>query len=191
MSDVAQYDLEAAWHEILTALGLDDVNQEGLRDTPRRASAALLELTSGYQVDVPALFTSFESDGYDELVVLRDVDFSSLCEHHVMPFTGRCHLAYIPEQRVVGLSKLARLVEAYSRRLQIQERMTQEIADALWKHLKPKGVMVVVEATHTCMALRGVRKPGAVMVTSAIRGKMWVPEVRAEAMSLLLSGRVS
>jgi GTP cyclohydrolase I len=118
-------------------------------------------------------------------IVLRGIEFSSLCEHHVLPFTGRAHVAYIPADRVVGLSKLARVVEAYSRRLQVQERLTQEVADALWGNLEPKGVMVVVEATHTCMTLRGIRKPGAVMTTSAIRGRMVEPEVRAEAMSLM------
>lgn len=184
MHDVQRH-LEMAWQEILTALGLDPDVQEGLRDTPTRAGKALLEMTSGYGVDVPALFTTFEGNGYDEMVVLRDIEFSSLCEHHVLPFTGQAHIAYIPEHRVVGLSKLARLVEAYSRRLQIQERMTEEIAEALWTNLNPKGVAVVVEATHTCMALRGVRKPGAVMVTSALRGVVWKPEVRAEAMSLM------
>lgn len=177
--------IQMAWLWILSSLGLDVDNDEGIRDTPRRAAAALHELTSGYRTDVPALFRTFECDGYDAMVVLRDIEFSSLCEHHVLPFTGKAHIAYIPNQRVIGLSKLARLVEAYSRRLQIQERMTDQIADALDVNLHPKGVMVVVEATHTCMALRGVRKPGAVMVTSAIRGATWKPEVRAEAMSLL------
>jgi GTP cyclohydrolase IA len=180
--------LEMAWQEILTGLGVKPT--PGMVDTPRRAAKALIELTTGYQVDVPGLFTTFEKDGYDEMVVLRDIEFSSLCEHHVLPFTGRTHIAYVPQDRVVGLSKLARLVEAFSRRLQIQERMTEEIADALWSHLEPRGVMVVVQATHTCMALRGVRKPGAVMFTSASRGKMWKPEVRAEAMGLLLGHHV-
>lgn len=176
--------LEVAWQEILTALGLE--TYPGIAETPRRAARALTELTAGYTVDIPALFKTFEGDGYDEMVVLRDIEFSSLCEHHVLPFVGQVHIAYVPAGLVVGLSKLARLVEAYSRRLQIQERMTEEIADALWNHLQPKAVMVIVQASHTCMALRGVRKPGAVMVTSAIRGKMWEPEVRAEAMGLLL-----
>lgn len=177
--------IRQAWLTILEALGLDPIADEGIRNTPARAADALLEMTAGYKVDVPALFTTFESNGYDEMVVLRGIEFSSLCEHHVLPFTGQVHIAYVPEDRVVGVSKLARVVEAYSRRLQIQERMTKEIADALVTNLNPKGVAVVVEATHTCMALRGVRKPGSIMVTSTITGKMWEPEVRAEAMALM------
>jgi GTP cyclohydrolase IA len=171
------------WTEILDSLGFEPT--DGMRDTPVRAAKALMEMISGYQVDVPALFTTFETNGYDEMIVLRGIEFSSLCEHHVLPFTGVAHIAYIPDGRVIGLSKLARVVEAYARRLQIQERLTEEVADALQDNLQPKGVAVVVEATHTCMALRGVRKPGAVMVTSAIRGVVWKPEVRAEAMTLM------
>lgn len=177
------------WRQILLQVGLDPEANPGLKETPTRAAKALLELTAGYDVDVPALFKTFEKDGYDEMVVLKDIEFSSLCEHHVLPFTGKAHIAYIPNERVVGLSKLARVVEAYSRRLQVQERMTAQIATALEENLQPKGVMVVVEGVHTCMALRGIRKPGAVMVTSALRGVTWKPEVRAEAMSLLLGGR--
>jgi len=191
-----QHHIEIAWQEILTALhagptGVSMPLDEGMRATPTRAAKALLELTSGYQVHVPDLFTTFEADGYNEMVVLRGIEYSSLCEHHVLPFVGQVHIAYIPDERVVGLSKLARLVEAYSRRLQIQERMTDQIAEALWEHLDPKGVAVVVEGMHTCMALRGVRKPGAVMVTSALRGVVWQAEVRAEAMALLLGKGVT
>lgn len=178
--------IEKGWTQILNALGLN-LESDGLRETPARAAQALVELTSGYEVNVPGLFKTFEKDGYDEMVVLRDIDFASLCEHHVLPFTGRTHIAYIPETKVVGLSKLARVVDAYARRLQIQERMTEQIATAIEQNLQAKGVMVVVEATHSCMALRGVRKPGAIMVTSAIKGALWKPEARAEA--LVLMGR--
>jgi GTP cyclohydrolase I len=179
---------EMAWVWLLHVMGLDPQKNEGLVETPRRAAAALRELTAGYDTDVPALFKTFEADGYDEMIVLRDIEFASLCEHHVLPFLARAHIAYVPNERVVGLSKLARLVDAFAHRLQIQERLTVQIADALEDNLSPRGVMVVIEATHSCMALRGVRKPGATMVTSAIRGVAWKPEARAEAMTLLMGG---
>lgn len=174
-----------AWGQILRGLG-EDVDQEGLRDTPARAAKALVELTNGYTVDVAGLFTTFETNGYDEMVVVRNIDFTSLCEHHVLPFTGKAHVAYIPAERIVGLSKIARVVEAFSHRLQVQERLTGEIADVIDLHLKPAGVAVVLEATHSCMALRGIKKSGSTMVTSALRGALKdKPEARAEALALL------
>lgn len=163
-----------------------DAPRDGLRDTPKRMAAALREMTSGYAVDVEALFTTFERDGYDSLVVERGIPFTSLCEHHVLPFNGVAHIGYLPVERVVGLSKLARVVDAFARRLQIQERMTVQIADAIEKHLTPLGVIVVVEAEHSCMACRGVRKPGVVAVTSVTRGALRDnPESRAEALAML------
>ncbi len=162
-----------------------DPNRDGLRDTPRRVVAALREMTSGYPLD-PAhiLSTTFQMD-YGELVILRDLEFTSLCEHHLMPFAGTCSLGYVPDGRVVGLSKLARLVSCFARRLQIQERMTVEIAQALWEHLQPHGVGVVIAARHCCMSCRGVNQPTSQMVTRTLLGQLRDdPQVRAEFLSL-------
>lgn len=162
-----------------------DPNRDGLRDTPRRVIAALREMTSGYHLK-PAhiLSTTFPVD-YGELVVLRDLEFTSLCEHHLMPFAGTCSLGYVPAGRVVGLSKLARLVSCFARRLQIQERMTVEIAQALWEHLQPRGVGVVLAARHCCMSCRGVNKPVAQMVTRTLLGQLHDDaQVRSEFLSL-------
>lgn len=162
---------------------------EGVLQTPGRAARALIEMTSGYDVDIPALFTTFERDGYDEMVVVRDIPFVSLCEHHMLPFTGRAHVGYIPDERIVGLSKLARLVDAFARRFQVQERLTAQVADALDEHLRPVGSIVVVEAEHSCMSCRGVRVSGTSAVTSSVRGAIRdKPEARAEAMALLRGG---
>lgn len=156
--------------QVLDAMGFD-VGSEGLAGTPGRVVRALAEMTGGYDLDAgKILSTTFDADGYDELVLLKGIEFTSLCEHHVLPFQGRAHVAYIPGARVVGLSKLARLVDAHARRLQIQERMTRGIANDLQRHLAPLGVGVIVEARHECMACRGVRKAGATMVTSAMLG---------------------
>lgn len=166
----------------------DDPAREGMRDTPRRVTKAYTEFFSGYETDpVSVLSTTFsEVGGYDEMIVLRDIDFSSYCEHHMVPFTGRVHIAYIPTDRVVGLSKLARLVDVYAKRLQIQEKLTAEIAQTLQAVLKPKGVAVVVEATHMCMTMRGVRKTGTVMQTSKLLGLFRSdPRTRQEFYSLI------
>jgi len=150
----------------------DDPEREGLRGTPHRVARAYEEWFSGYEVDPVELLqrTFEETDGYDEMVVLKDIRFESHCEHHVAPIIGRAHVAYLPEQRVVGISKLARLVEVYARRLQIQEKMTVQIANTLLDVLKPKGVAVVIEAAHQCMTTRGVHKPGVSMLTSRMLG---------------------
>ena len=162
-------DLEAAAraaHELLLALGVD-TDAEGLRDTPRRVAAAYAELLT----PKPFEATTFPNDeGYDELVVARGIPFHSLCEHHLIPFVGVAHVAYLPGERIVGLSKLARVVEHFARRLQVQERMTVQIADWLEDELQPRGVGVVLDAEHFCMTLRGVQKPGARTTTSALRG---------------------
>jgi GTP cyclohydrolase I len=174
----------AAYEALLCAAegGLRD----GTQDTPRRAAAAYAYLTSGYEVDVPGLFTHFDADGYDELVMVKAIPFYSLCEHHLLPFHGEAHVGYIPQGRIVGLSKLARLVEAYARRLQVQERLTEQIADAIVTHLEAKGVIVVISAEHLCMAMRGVEKAGTRTITSVVRGAMKDdPRARAEAFSLL------
>lgn len=158
-----------------------DPSRDGLRDTPRRVVAALREMTSGYhQEPARILSTTFPVD-YREIVVLSRIHFTSLCEHHLMPFAGTCSLGYLPSGQVVGLSKLARLVSCFAHRLQIQERMTNEVAEALWEHLRPRGVGVVIAARHCCMGCRGVRKPIAQMVTRALLGELRDdPQVRAE-----------
>ncbi len=157
---------------VLLRLAGDDPAREGLRDTPRRVVDAFAEWFSGYSEDPEAFLnrTFSETEDYDEMVVLTDIRFESHCEHHIAPIVGRTHVAYVPDRRVVGISKLARLVEVYSRRLQIQEKMTAQIANALDRVLQPKGVAVVVEATHHCMTTRGVHKPGVTMVTSRMLG---------------------
>jgi GTP cyclohydrolase I len=161
--------------------------REGLRDTPRRVLEAFKELTAGYHVDPAALLKAqFERDGYDQVVTVRGIDFTSLCEHHLLPFTGTAAVGYLPAERVVGLSKLARLVQAYASRLQLQERLTQQIATALQEHLQPQGVAVVLRARHACMGCRGIRKPGAEMVTSALLGVFRTENAaRAEVLAFL------
>ena len=157
---------EQAVRDLLGALG-QDPDRPGLRDTPRRVAAAMTELLS------PVAFTPTtfpNEEGYDELVIARDIEFSSLCEHHLLPFSGVAHVGYIPGERIVGLSKLARVVELFARDLQVQERLTGQIADWLVQHLDPIGVGVVLEADHSCMSLRGVKKPGSRTITSALRG---------------------
>jgi GTP cyclohydrolase IA len=156
--------------ELLTALG-ENPDREGLVDTPKRVEKALRFLTSGYDADIDrvlngALFTV----DYSEMVIVKDIDFYSLCEHHLLPFFGKCHVAYIPSDRVIGLSKVPRLVDIFSRRLQIQERLTSQIAETIQRTIKPLGVAVVMEATHLCMAMRGVEKQNSFAVTSAMLG---------------------
>jgi len=162
--------IEAAVRQILVEVG-EDPEREGLLDTPARMHRMYAELTAGYHVDVDRLINRaiFEV-GYSEMVVVKDIEFHSLCEHHLLPFFGRAHVAYVPDGRVIGLSKIPRIVEMYARRLQVQERMTQQIAELLMERLAPKGVGVVLEATHLCAAMRGVRKPGTVMTTAAVLG---------------------
>jgi GTP cyclohydrolase I len=150
----------------------DDPEREGLRDTPRRVAQSFVEFFAGYAVDPEDILrrTFEETDGYDEIVLLRDIRFESHCEHHMAPIIGRAHVAYLPHRRVVGISKLARVVDVYARRLQIQEKMTAQIANAINDILEPKGVAVVIEAVHQCMTTRGVHKPGVVMTTSRMLG---------------------
>jgi GTP cyclohydrolase I len=172
---------ERAVAALLDALGVDR-SGESMRETPRRVAAAFAEMLA----PVPFRATTFPSDGYDELVVVSDIAFSSLCEHHMLPFVGRAHVGYLPGERIVGLSKLPRLVEHRARRLQVQERMTAEIADHLERILAPRGVGVVIEATHMCMSVRGVRRPGAVTTTSAVRGRLRDdPRTRQEFLDLI------
>jgi GTP cyclohydrolase IA len=162
--------MESLIRELLRELG-ENPDREGLRDTPRRVKKALTFLTNGYQADVDAALNNalFTVD-YSEMVIVKDIDFYSLCEHHLLPFFGRCHVAYIPQTRVIGLSKIPRLVEIFARRLQIQERLTSQIAETIKDKIDPLGVAVVMEATHLCMAMRGVEKQNSVAVTSAMLG---------------------
>lgn len=187
-SDAAEA-LTGAYTDIVEALLPGGETYEGVEKTPERAAKAMLEMTAGYRVDIASLFTTFERDGYDEMVVVRDVPFVSLCEHHLLPFTGRASVGYVPSERIVGLSKIARVVDAFARRLQVQERMTAQIADALDQHLAPVGSIVVVRAEHSCMSCRGVRVSGTSAVTSVVRGALRdKPEARAEALALLTGG---
>jgi len=163
----------------------DDHHREGLQGTPERAAKAWQELTSGYAELPSEILTTFDADGYDEMVLLSDIPFYSLCEHHLLPFFGKAHVGYVPADRIVGISKLARLVHTFSRRLQNQERITSQIADCLNEHLAPLGVIVVIEARHLCMEMRGVRSWGQNMTTSALRGRLQDPEARAEALALI------
>lgn len=178
---------------LLLALGYNPDSEEGIRETPSRVARAWRELLSGRECDAATVLgTTFEADNYDQIVLLRDIAFYSTCEHHLLPFHGVAHVAYIPSKggRVVGLSKLARLVDMHARRLQLQERLTRAVADDLARVLAPKGVGVVVEAVHLCMCSRGVSKPGAKMVTSATLGCFRdEPDARAELMSLLGGAR--
>ena len=167
---------------LLRALG-QDVSSESLADTPQRVAASFAELLAAPDFD---LKTFPNEEGYDELVVARSIPFHSLCEHHLIPFVGTAHVAYMPGERIVGLSKLARVVDLYARRPQVQERLTSQVADAVMRRLEPRGVIVVVQAEHLCMAMRGIRKPGSRAVTSAVRGQLRNPATRAEAMSLIL-----
>jgi GTP cyclohydrolase IA len=167
----AREEVEAAVRSLIRWAG-DDPDREGLRETPRRVVDAFREFFAGYEVE-PADFlrrTFEETDGYDEMILLRDIRFESHCEHHLAPIIGRVHIAYLPHHRVVGISKLARVVDIYARRLQIQEKMTAQIANTICDILEPKGVAVVIEAAHQCMTTRGVHKPGVVMTTSRMLG---------------------
>jgi len=178
---------EAAIKELLIAIG-EDPERDGLRDTPRRVAQAYREMFAGlWQRPEEVLTTTFDL-GHDELVLVKDIELYSACEHHLTPFHGVAHVGYIPSEdgRITGLSKLARLVDVYARRPQVQERLTVQIADALVSILQARGVIVVIEAEHLCMSMRGIRKPGAKTVTSAVRGMLHRPATRAEAMSLIL-----
>jgi GTP cyclohydrolase I len=180
---------EAAVRELLLAIG-EDPGREGLVDTPARVSRALEELYSGLSMSAADILSTTFSIDHDELIIVRDIELYSTCEHHLLPFHGVAHIGYIPahDGRVTGLSKLARLVDVYAKRPQVQERITTQVADALVEHLDAQGVIVVVDAEHLCMSMRGVHKPGSRTITSAVRGQLRNPATRAEAMSLLLSG---
>jgi len=179
--------IAAAVREILEAIG-EDPDRDGLLDTPKRVAKAYAEFFAGLHQDAAEhLSTTFDIE-HDEMVLVKDIPFYSTCEHHLVPFYGTAHIGYIPGKggKVTGLSKLARLVEVFARRPQVQERLTTQIVDALVEHLEPSGAIVVIECEHMCMSMRGVRKPGAKTVTSAVRGQLRETATRAEAMSLIL-----
>ncbi len=180
--------VEAAVRDLLLAIG-EDPDREGLKRTPERVARALAEQFAGLYVDPAAVLETTFDAGHEEMVLVRGIEMYSVCEHHLVPFHGVAHVGYIPNEdgRLTGLSKLARLVDLYAKRPQVQERLTTEIADALVRKLEPRGAIVVLEAEHLCMSMRGIRKPGARTVTSAVRGSFQrSPSTRAEAMSLIL-----
>ncbi|WP_062078502.1 GTP cyclohydrolase I FolE [Demequina globuliformis] len=176
-----------AVRELLLAIG-EDPDRDGLKDTPARVARAYEEFFGGLQLDAADILSTVFELGHEEMILVKDIEVYSMCEHHLVPFHGVAHVAYIPGEdgRITGLSKLARLVDMYARRPQVQERLTTQVADALVKHIGARGVIVVVEAEHLCMSMRGVRKPGSRTVTSAVRGIMRDAATRAEAMSLIV-----
>ena len=177
--------IEKAVTEILIAIG-EDTNREGLKKTPKRVGKMYAELLAGMHEDPKDHLRSVFTENYDEIVLLRDIPFYSICEHHLMPFIGSAHVAYLPTGMVLGVSKLARIVDCFARRLQTQERLTYQIADFIMSSLKPMGVTVVLEASHSCMTIRGIKKPGSTMVTSALRGIFKKdPRSRSEVLSLM------
>ncbi|MCW2872630.1 GTP cyclohydrolase I FolE [Actinacidiphila oryziradicis] len=179
---------EDAVRELLIAVG-EDPDREGLRDTPARVARAYKEILAGlWQEPEDVLTTTFDL-GHDEMVLVKDIEIVSLCEHHLLPFHGVAHVGYIPSDngKITGLSKLARLVDVYARRPQVQERLTTQIADSLVRILEARGAIIVIEAEHMCMSVRGIRKPGAKTITSAVRGQLRDPATRAEAMSLIMA----
>ena len=180
--------IEKAVREILLAVG-EDVEREGIKETPARVAKMYSELLAGMSMDPRKHLRGIFAEKYDEIVLLRDIPFYSICEHHLMPFIGTAAVAYLPSGVVLGVSKLARIVDCFTRRLQVQERLTNQIADFIMNSLKPRGVAVVLEASHSCMTIRGIKKPGSVMVTSALRGIFKSdPKSRSEVMSLMHKG---
>jgi len=179
--------IEAAVREILAAIG-EDPDRDGLRDTPARVARAYAEMFAGLDQSPGDVLSAVFELGHEEMILVKDIELYSMCEHHLVPFHGVAHVAYIPgvDGRITGLSKIARLVDVYAKRPQVQERLTTQVADALVEHLGARGVIVVVEAEHLCMSMRGVRKPGSRTVTSAVRGLMRDGATRAEAMSLIV-----
>jgi GTP cyclohydrolase I len=180
--------VERAVRDFLIAVG-EDPDRDGLQDTPARVARAYREIFAGMWFEPEDVLTTTFDLGHDEMVLVKDIEVNSTCEHHLVPFTGVAHVGYIPSDhgRITGLSKLARLVDVYARRPQVQERMTTQIADALVRILEPRGAIVVVECEHLCMSMRGIRKPGASTITSAVRGQLRDPATRAEAMSLIVA----
>ncbi|MBU0573541.1 MAG: GTP cyclohydrolase I FolE [Candidatus Margulisbacteria bacterium] len=186
---INQKKIEKAVKDILLAIG-EDPSREGLRDTPKRVAKMYSELFAGLHRDPAREISIFHNEDHDEMVMVKDIPFYSMCEHHFVPFFGKAHIVYIPNKgRVTGLSKLVRVIEAFASRPQVQERLTTQIADTLMGKLKPQGVMVIIEAEHLCMSMRGVKKPGTLTVTSAVRGVLQKnAKTRMEALSLIKGG---
>jgi GTP cyclohydrolase I len=181
--------IEAAVREILFAVG-EDPDREGLQETPARVARTYAEMFSGLHDDPTIHLQKTFTEKYDEVVLVKDVKFASMCEHHLLPFTGKVHVAYLPEGKIVGLSKIPRVIEALSRRPQVQERMTEEIADLLMRELAPRGVAVIIEASHSCMTIRGIRSHDSTCTTSSMRGTFRAnAATRAELMALIYGGR--
>ena len=181
--------IERAVREILTAVG-EDPDREGLIETPARVARMYAEIFGGLHIDPAVYLQKTFTQQHDEMVLVKDITFSSCCEHHLLPFTGTVHIAYLPDGRVVGLSKLARITEVLARRPQVQERMTEDLAELVMRELRPRGVGVIVEAAHSCMTIRGVKKPGAMTITSAMRGLFKTnPMTRNELMALVFGHR--
>jgi GTP cyclohydrolase I len=181
--------IEAAVREILLAVG-EDPDREGLQETPARVARLYAEVFSGLHANPRDLLSKTFTQKYDEMVLVKDIGFESMCEHHLLPFIGKAHIAYLPQGHIVGLSKLARVVEVLARRPQVQERMTEELADLLMNELNARGVGVILEASHTCMTMRGVRKPDSICTTSAMRGAFRTNQsTRGELMALIFGGR--
>jgi GTP cyclohydrolase IA len=178
--------IEAAVREILIAVG-EDPDREGLLETPARVARMYAEIFSGLHTDPAIHLQKLFTQKHDEMVIVKDIEFSSCCEHHLLPFSGRAHIGYLPDGQVVGLSKLARAVESIAKRPQVQERMTEDLADLIMTVVKPRGVGVIIEASHSCMTIRGVKKPGAMTITSAVRGLVKTnPITRNELMTLVM-----
>lgn len=181
--------IQNAVKEILQAVG-EDPQREGLKETPARVARMYSELLAGMDEDPKEHVQTVFHEPYNEIVLLKDIPFFSVCEHHMMPFIGKAHVAYLPAGRVIGISKLARIVDNFAKRLQVQERLTEQIADFLQESLMPKGAAVVLEASHSCMTIRGIKKPGSSMVTSALRGTFIKdPRTRSEVLSLIHNGK--
>ena len=187
-TDIHKEDITRALYKMIEFIG-DDPAREGVAETPKRVVKSWDTLYGGYsQTPEEALNTKFNVDDYDEMIVLKDIEFYSTCEHHMLPFFGKAHIAYLPEEKIVGISKLARLVVVFARRLQIQEKLTTQIADSLMEVVKPKGCGVVIEAKHFCMVSRGVNKQNSVMGTSALRGNFYEDDVKQEFFKLINHG---
>jgi GTP cyclohydrolase I len=183
---INQKRIEKAIREILIAIG-EDISREGLKETPQRVARMYADLFSGLHKDPSKELTIFKQGEHEEMIMVKDIPFYSICEHHLVPFAGKAHVVYIPTKgKITGLSKLIRVVDAFAKRPQVQERLTSDIADCLMKNLKPRGVLVIIEAEHLCMSMRGVKKPGTVAVTSAVRGVFQKDaKARSEALSLI------
>lgn len=183
-NEVNQEKIRRAVEMMLEAIG-EDPNREGLRDTPRRVAQMYADILGATNQEPEEELKLFYAREHDEMIIVKDIFFASFCEHHMLPFIGKVHVAYVPRENLTGLSKIARVVDSLARRLQIQERLTTEIADTIMRLLKPQGVLVVVEAEHMCMTIRGIKKPGSKAVTSAVRGVLRQQSTRAEALSLI------